>query len=203
MVPNPSALFLSDRDLAPNVSSAVAGGWLGGQRWGGSRCQLGLDRAPQRVREPAGHAEAAGGRGQAHAHPNLPFSATSRALIVHPNRLPLLVPRPPPTVVLEGTRPLLMEVQALCSPVPQGSPAPPSRFPSGVNRQRLALLLAVLGKHTEMRPYSVDVHLNVTGGECGAAAAQGLPAQRGCWLVPGGCTLPVACCFCDQAFRQR
>jgi len=38
-------------------------------------------------------------------------------------------------------------------------------MPSGVNRQRLALLLAVLGKHTDMRPYSVDVHLNVTGGE--------------------------------------
>jgi DNA repair protein RadA/Sms len=48
--------------------------------------------------------------------------------------------------------------------VPSGAGAPPSRFPSGVNRQRLALLLAVLGKHTEMRPYSVDVYLNVTGG---------------------------------------
>jgi hypothetical protein len=47
-------------------------------------------------------------------------------------------------------------------------------MPSGVNRQRLALLLAVLGKHTEMRPYSVDVHLNVTGGEAGWG---GLPAQ--------------------------
>lgn len=73
-----------------------------------------------------------------------------------------------PAVVLEGTRPLLMEVQALCSPVPQSSGQPPMRMPSGVDRQRLALLLAVLGKHTDMRPYSVDVHLNVTGGEhCG------------------------------------
>ncbi len=82
-------------------------------------------------------------------------------------------------MVLEGTRPLLMEVQALCSPVPQGSPAPPSRFPSGVNRQRLALLLAVLGKHTEMRPYSVDVHLNVTGGEAGYVCGWGVAGDCG------------------------
>jgi DNA repair protein RadA/Sms len=55
VVPNPSSIFLSDRDLAPNVSSAVA-------------------------------------------------------------------------VVMEGSRPLLMEVQALCSPVPRdsGQVRPPS-----------------------------------------------------------------------------
>ena len=47
-----------------------------------------------------------------------------------------------------------------------GAPAhPPMRMPSGVNRNRLYLLLAVLGKHTGMKPYAVDVHLNVTGGE--------------------------------------
>eukprot|EP00887_Chlorella_sp_A99_P001326 scaffold14.g1326.t1 len=46
----------------------------------------------------------------------------------------------------------------------QGATHPPVRMPSGVNKNRLYLLLAVLGKHTEMRPYAVDVHLNVTGG---------------------------------------
>jgi hypothetical protein len=72
---------------------------------------------------------------------------------------------------------MLMEVQALCSPVPHGSGQPPMRMPSGVNRERLALLLAVLGKHTEMRPYSVDVHLNVTGGVCwGVSLCRRLPA---------------------------
>lgn len=68
------------------------------------------------------------------------------------------------TAVMEGTRPLLMEVQALCSPVPRGSQQPPIRAPTGVRKERLWLLLAVLGKHTEIRPYSVDVHINVTGG---------------------------------------
>lgn len=68
------------------------------------------------------------------------------------------------TVVMEGSRPLLMEVQALCSTTPPGSGAPPLRSPTGVRKERLWLILAVLGKHTAMRPYSVDVHLNVTGG---------------------------------------
>jgi DNA repair protein RadA/Sms len=68
------------------------------------------------------------------------------------------------TVVVEGTRPLVMEVQALCSPVPPGSGAPPIRAPTGVKKERLWLILAVLGKHTSIRPYGVDVHINVTGG---------------------------------------
>ena len=68
------------------------------------------------------------------------------------------------TVIMEGSRPLLMEVQALCSPIAPGNPAPPLRSPTGVRKERLWLLLAVLGKHTDMRPYRVDVHLNVTGG---------------------------------------
>ena len=44
---------------------------------------------------------------------------------------------------MEGSRPLLMEVQALCSPLPQGVGHPPVRMPSGVNKNRLYLLLAV------------------------------------------------------------
>jgi len=68
------------------------------------------------------------------------------------------------TVVVEGSRPLLMEVQALCSSVSPGNAAPPLRSPTGVRKERLLLILAVLGKHTQIRPYSVDVHLNVTGG---------------------------------------
>ena len=69
------------------------------------------------------------------------------------------------TVVMEGTRPLLMEVQALCSATPPASSAPPLRSPTGVKKERLWLVLAVLAKYTPMRPHSVDVHLNVTGGE--------------------------------------
>ena len=80
------------------------------------------------------------------------------------------------TVVLEGRRPLRVEVQALCSPAPPGSNGvPPTRMPSGVKRDRLFLLLAVLGKHTDMKPWGVDVHLNVTGGE----------RARGCLIRTG------------------
>lgn len=68
------------------------------------------------------------------------------------------------TVILEGTRPLMMEVQALCSRLQSGSNVPPLRMPSGVRKERLSLILAVLSKHTKMKPYGVDVHVNVTGG---------------------------------------
>lgn len=68
------------------------------------------------------------------------------------------------TVVMEGSRPMLMEIQALCSPIAPGAMTPPTRSPTGLKKERLWLLLAVLGKHTPLRPHSVDVHLNVTGG---------------------------------------
>lgn len=68
------------------------------------------------------------------------------------------------TVIMEGTRPLMMEVQALCSRTQSGTNAPPLRVPSGVKKERLWLILAVLSKHTRIRPFGVDVHVNVTGG---------------------------------------
>ncbi len=52
---------------------------------------------------------------------------------------------------MEGSRPLLMEVQALVTPMPPGVPAGPMRNPNGVNRNRFWLILAVLAKHTQMR----------------------------------------------------
>lgn len=44
-------------------------------------------------------------------------------------------------------------------------------MPSGLKKERLWLLLAVLGKHTDMRPFVVDIHLNVTGGGWGRMPA--------------------------------
>eukprot|EP00884_Botryococcus_braunii_P007732 jgi/Botrbrau1/16960/Bobra.49_2s0023.1 len=67
------------------------------------------------------------------------------------------------TVMVEGTRPLLLEVQALCSRVNYGQ-GPPLRIPTGVNRNRLALIIAVLTKHLRLRMFRVDVHTNVVGG---------------------------------------
>ncbi len=44
----------------------------------------------------------------------------------------------------------------------QGSP--PVRVPNGVHRDRLSLILAVLSKHTTVKPFSFNVHTNVVHG---------------------------------------
>jgi DNA repair protein RadA/Sms len=62
---------------------------------------------------------------------------------------------------LEGTRPLLVEVQALCSRAAYGAP---QRVTTGFDRQRLALLLAVLEKRAGLPLGAHDVFLNAVGG---------------------------------------
>lgn len=62
---------------------------------------------------------------------------------------------------LEGTRPLLVEVQALCSVSAYGAP---QRVTTGFDRQRLALLLAVLEKRAGLAFGGQDVFLNAVGG---------------------------------------
>ncbi|MGK7310906.1 MAG: DNA repair protein RadA [Candidatus Longimicrobiales bacterium M2_2A_002] len=62
---------------------------------------------------------------------------------------------------LEGTRPLLVEVQALVSRSSYGSP---QRVTTGFDRQRLALLLAVLERRAGLSYGDQDVFLNAVGG---------------------------------------
>lgn len=62
---------------------------------------------------------------------------------------------------MEGTRPLLVEVQALCAKASYGAP---QRVVTGFDRQRLALLLAVLEKRGGIPFGQLDVFLNVVGG---------------------------------------
>ncbi len=62
---------------------------------------------------------------------------------------------------LEGTRPLLVEVQALVAPGGYGSPR---RTASGVDANRLALLVAVLGRRAGIGLGSHDVYANLAGG---------------------------------------
>jgi DNA repair protein RadA/Sms len=72
--------------------------------------------------------------------------------------------RAPGSVVLaamEGSRPLLVEVQALVSP---SEIVPPRRIANGIDRNRLALVLAVLGRHAGIGAGSADVFVNVAGG---------------------------------------
>ncbi|OBS31779.1 DNA repair protein RadA [Tepidimonas fonticaldi] len=61
---------------------------------------------------------------------------------------------------LEGTRPLLVEVQAL---VDAGGPAP-RRLSVGLERDRLAMLLAVLHRHAGIATGDQDVFVNAVGG---------------------------------------
>ncbi|HEX4747589.1 MAG TPA: DNA repair protein RadA [Gaiellaceae bacterium] len=91
--------------------------------------------------------------------------------------------------VLEGTRPLLLEIQALVAPTDL---AMPRRVGTGVDPKRLAMIVAVLGRHAGVSLASADVFVNVAGGvrieEPGAdlavalaisSAARGLPVREG------------------------
>ncbi len=107
--------------------------------------------------------------------------------------------RAPGSVVLcamEGTRPLLVEVQALVSP---SELEPPRRVVTGIDRNRLALVLAVLGRHAGVGLGAADVFVNVVGGvrvdEPGVDLAVALAvasAARGVALESGP-ELPLAC----------
>ena len=108
----------------------------------------------------------------------------------------------PGSVVLcsmEGSRPLLVEVQALVS---RSELVPPRRVVSGLDRNRLALVLAVLGRHGGIGLGTADVFVNVVGGvrveDPGADLAVALAvasAVRGVSLGPpgGGGERPLAC----------
>jgi DNA repair protein RadA/Sms len=65
------------------------------------------------------------------------------------------------TASLEGSRPLLLEVQALLGPSPGGYPR---RTCVGADPNRLAMLLAVLDRHAGLFVVDQDVFVNVAGG---------------------------------------
>jgi DNA repair protein RadA/Sms len=72
--------------------------------------------------------------------------------------------RAPGSVVLaamEGSRPLLVEVQALVAP---SELEQPRRVVSGLDRNRMALILAILGRHGGVAVGGSDVFVNVVGG---------------------------------------
>jgi DNA repair protein RadA/Sms len=93
------------------------------------------------------------------------------------------------TCTLEGTRPLLLEIQALVAP---SDLAMPRRVGTGVDPKRLAMIVAVLSRHAALPLGTADVFVNVAGGvridEPGAdlgialaiaSAAKGVPVHDG------------------------
>src|SRR5690349_269681 len=93
------------------------------------------------------------------------------------------------TCTLEGTRPLLLEIQALVAPTDL---AMPRRVGTGVDPKRLAMIAAVLSRHAGLPLGTADVFVNVAGGvridEPGAdlgialaiaSAAKGVPVSEG------------------------
>ena len=90
---------------------------------------------------------------------------------------------------LEGTRPILLEIQALVAPTDL---AMPRRVGTGVDPKRLAMIVAVLGRHAGVALATADVFVNVAGGvrieEPGADLAVALAiasAARGVALGAG------------------
>jgi DNA repair protein RadA/Sms len=78
-------------------------------------------------------------------------------LAAHPGSAPGSVVAP----TMEGSRPLLVEVQALVSPTSYGTP---TRRASGLDQNRLSLLIAVLGRRAGIALGSHDVYANLAGG---------------------------------------
>ena len=82
-------------------------------------------------------------------------------------------------VALEGTRPILLEIQALVS---RTDHAMPRRVGTGVDPKRLAMIVAVLVRHASVPLGSADVFVNVAGGvridEPGADLAIALASPR-------------------------
>jgi DNA repair protein RadA/Sms len=98
--------------------------------------------------------------------------------------------RAPGSVVLcamEGSRPLLVELQALVAPTQL---VPPRRVANGVDRNRLALVLAVLARHAGLGLGSSDIFVSVAGGvrvdEPGADLAVALALASAARGVPLG-----------------
>jgi DNA repair protein RadA/Sms len=93
------------------------------------------------------------------------------------------------SVAWEGSRPLLVEIQAL---VADGTSSHPRRLATGIDSNRLALLLAVLQRHGGLALGPEDVFANVVGGLRITETAADLPAM-----------LAIVSRFRGQACRER
>lgn len=123
------------------------------------------------------------------------FEMTSAGLVGIPDASALFGHSEPGEVgaavacTLEGSRPILLEIQAL---VARSELAMPRRVGTGVDPKRLAMIVAVLSRHARLPLGQADVFVNVAGGvrieEPGADLAIALAiasAARGVPVLPG------------------
>ncbi len=96
------------------------------------------------------------------------FEMTDTGLLEVPNPSEMLLAGRPKNTsgncavcTLEGTRPLIAEIQALVTPTP--FPAP-RRTANGIEYNRMCLILAVLEKRLGLKFFTSDVYMNVIGG---------------------------------------
>ena len=107
------------------------------------------------------------------------FAMTEKGLreVANPSAIFLARPEQPVpgsvvTVTREGSRPLLLELQAL---VDESFANPPRRVAIGLDTNRLAMLLAVLSRHATTSTQGQDVFVNVVGGVRIAETGADLP----------------------------
>jgi DNA repair protein RadA/Sms len=93
---------------------------------------------------------------------------------------------------MEGTRPLLVEIQALVAPSPLGTPR---RAVIGWDSNRLAMVLAVLEAHCGVRLGDCDVYLNVAGGLRISEPAADLAVAAALVSSRLGVPLPADCIY--------
>ncbi|MCM2502997.1 DNA repair protein RadA [Aureimonas altamirensis] len=93
---------------------------------------------------------------------------------------------------IEGTRPVLVEIQALVAPSPLGTPR---RSVLGWDQPRLAMVLAVLEAHCGVRLGQHDVYLNVAGGYRINEPAADLAVAAALVSSLSGSALPADCVY--------
>ena len=76
------------------------------------------------------------------------------------------------TATIEGTRPMLIEIQALVAPTKIAYPA---RKTTGVDFNRTALIIAVLERHLGLKLSTYDIYVNAAGGVVAEGTAMDLP----------------------------
>ena len=92
------------------------------------------------------------------------------------------------TAVYEGTRPLLMEIQALTASASTGFPR---RSSIGIDTARLGMILAVLEKKVRLDLSGSDVYINVVGGLKPEGTAADLAAALAIWSSAKGVVIPA------------